>query len=28
VQIDSDGVDELSDDVIAPIAESAMETIR
>jgi proteasome beta subunit len=28
VQIDSDGVEELSDDVIAPIAESALETIR
>ncbi len=28
VRIDSDGVEELSDDVIAPIAESAVETIR
>ncbi|MCZ6506082.1 MAG: proteasome subunit beta [Actinobacteria bacterium] len=28
VRIDSDGVEELSDDVIAPIAESALETIR
>ncbi|MCH8971640.1 MAG: proteasome subunit beta, partial [Acidobacteria bacterium] len=28
VRIDSDGVEELSDNVIAPIAESAMETIR
>lgn len=28
VRIDSDGVEELSDDVIAPMAESALETIR